>query len=87
MKSRTKALATTVAAATKAAKAAAEASRTDWKAQRQEHWQRNHMKVISCKVTMEEHTALMKHCKAAHCTRYALLRLLLVEYLSEMEGE
>lgn len=85
MKSATKSLAASIAAAAKAAHAAAVASRTDWEAQRQEHWQRNHLKVISCKVTSEEHAAIMKHCKATHCTRYALLRLLIVQYLTEME--
>lgn len=85
MKSATKSLAASVAAAAKAAKAAAADSKTDWKAQRQEHWQRAHLKVISCKVTMDEHAALLKHCKAVHCTRYALLRLLIIQYLQEME--
>lgn len=85
MKSTTKSLVATVAAATNAARTAAAISKTDWEAQRQEHWQRSHVKVISCKISADEHAELMRHCKAAHCTRYALLRLLIVQYLKEME--
>ena len=81
MKSATKALAATVQATAEAAAITAEAMHHDWEAQRQEHWQRNHLKVISCKVTDEEHAAIMRHCREAHCTRYALLRLLLIQYL------
>lgn len=86
MKSATKSLAASVAAAAKAAKATAAASKTDWEAQRQEHWQRSHVKVISCKVSADEYAALIKYCKAVHCTRYALLRLLIVLYLEEMQN-
>lgn len=85
MKSGTKSLAATVQATANAAATVAEAMRHDWEAQRQEHWQRNHLKVISCKVTEDEHAAIMRHCKAAHCTRYALLRLLLIQYLNAVE--
>ena len=85
VKSPTKKMASMIKATTKAAQATAYAMRTDWEAQRQEHWQRNHLKVISCKVTDEEHAAIMRHCREAHCTRYALLRLLLIQYLKAME--
>lgn len=83
MRSPTKALVATAYAA----KRVAEAMRHDWEAQRQEHWQRDHVKVISCKVSTEEHAAIMRHCKAAHCTRYALLRLLVIQYLQAMDGD
>lgn len=85
VKSPTKAMAATMRATTKAAQAVARAMKTDWAAQRQEHWQRNHVKVISCKVTLEEHAAILKQCQEAHCSRYALLRLLLIEYLEAMK--
>lgn len=85
MKSPTKAMAATMRATAKAAKAVARTMKTDWAAQRQEHWQRNHIKVISCKVTLEEHDAILKQCREAHCSRYALLRLLLIEYLEAMK--
>ena len=85
VKSPTKKMASMIKATTKAAQATAYAMRTDWEAQRQEHWQRNHVKVISCKVSVEEHAAILKQCREAHCTRYALLRLLVMEYLHAME--
>lgn len=85
MKSPTKAMAKLTAAAAKAAEATAAAMRNDWEAQRQEHWQRNHVKVISCKVSATEHATILKQCREAHCTRYALLRLLIIQYLQAME--
>lgn len=81
MRSPAKALAATAHAAERVAAA----MREDWTVQRQEHWQREHIKVISCKVSKDEHAAIMRHCKAAHCTRYALLRLLVIQYLQYME--
>lgn len=85
MKSSTKAMAKLATATAKAAQATAAAMRNDWEAQRQEHWQRNHVKVISCKVSADEHATILKQCQAAHCTRYALLRLLVIQYLQAME--
>lgn len=87
VKSPTKAMAKLIKATEAAAEATAHAMRTDWTAQRQEHWQRNHVKVISCKVSVEEHAAIMEQCRAAHCTRYALLRLLLAQYLTAVGAE
>lgn len=85
MKSPTKAMTKLAAATAKAAEAVAVTMRNDWEAQRQEHWQRSHVKVISCKVTTAEHTTILKQCREAHCTRYALLRLLIIQYLKAME--
>jgi len=67
-----------------AAATAAETSRTKWETQRQEHWQRDHLRTISCKISTDEHEAILKCCRIAHCTRYALLRLLITSYLDIM---